>query len=138
MHAPKPKLLGNRFTIKHALSHIFIRIQAGYTVQYILINLNLKKYMAKKRVLWCIYFQLLGIWWMHHSTRCYGSIFGHILYLKQTRFFILSNELFSFQLKMISHKIFAKFRLKSFEFCYKDYKDLWLCLSGLYPCSLPI
>ena len=29
------KLLGNRCAIKHAFSHIFIRIQVGYTVQYI-------------------------------------------------------------------------------------------------------
>jgi len=35
MYALKPKLLGNRYTIKHAFSHIFIRIQVGYTVHYI-------------------------------------------------------------------------------------------------------
>ena len=50
MHALKPKLLGNRCITKHALSQIFIRIQVGYTVQYIDIlknYLNLNKYMAK-------------------------------------------------------------------------------------------
>ena len=62
MHALKPKLLGNRCTIKHPLGHIFIRIKVGYMVQYIDIlksYLNLNKYMSKKRVLWC-YFQVLG------------------------------------------------------------------------------
>ena len=65
MHALKPKLLGNRCSIKHVISHILIRIQVGYTVQYIhKLNsyLNLNKYMTKKRVLWCIYFQVLEIW----------------------------------------------------------------------------
>ena len=63
MHALKPKLLGNRCPIKHAFSNIFIGIQVGYTVQYIdtlKSYLNLNKYMAKKRGLWCIYFQILG------------------------------------------------------------------------------
>ena len=35
MHAPKPKLVGNRCTIKHAFNRIFIRIHVRYTVQYI-------------------------------------------------------------------------------------------------------
>ena len=35
MHALKPNLLGYKCTIKHAFSHIFIRIQVEYTVQYI-------------------------------------------------------------------------------------------------------
>ena len=50
MHALKTKLLGNRCTIKHAFNHIFIRIQVGYTVQYIDIlksYLNLNKYGQK-------------------------------------------------------------------------------------------
>ena len=61
MHALKPKLLGNRCTIKQAFSLIFIRIQVGYTTQYIDIRksyLNLNKYIAKERVLWGIYFQV--------------------------------------------------------------------------------
>ena len=58
--------VGNRCTIKHAFSHIFIRFQVGFTVQYIDIlksyfnPFNLNKYMAKKCVLWFIYIQLLG------------------------------------------------------------------------------
>ena len=61
--ALKSKLLENRCTLKHAFSYIFIRVQIGYTVQYIDIlksYLNLNKYMSKKLVLWCIYFQVLG------------------------------------------------------------------------------
>ena len=49
MHALKLKLLGNRCSIKNAFSHIFIRIQVGYTVQYIDIlksYLNLNKYIS--------------------------------------------------------------------------------------------
>ena len=47
-------VIGNRCTINMLFSHIFIRIQVGYTVQYIDIQKsysNLNKYMAKKRVL---------------------------------------------------------------------------------------
>ena len=76
MHALKLKLLENRCTIKHAFSHIFIRIQVGYMVKYIDIlksYLNLNKYMTIKRVLWCIYFQVLGFKCMHPSTRYYGK-----------------------------------------------------------------
>jgi len=84
MHAPKPKLLGNRYIIKHTFSHILFRIQVGYTVQYIDIlksYLNLNKYMTKKRVLWGIYFQVLGFWCMHPSTRYYGKE-GPLIYIR--------------------------------------------------------
>ena len=69
LHALKPKLLENRCTIKHAFIHICIRFLVEYTVQYIYIlksYLNLNKYMAKKRVLWCIYFKVLEVL-MHTS-----------------------------------------------------------------------
>ena len=59
MHALKHKLLGNRCTINTLLA---IYLFGGYTVQYVDIlksYLNLNKYMARKRVLWCIYFQVL-------------------------------------------------------------------------------
>ena len=59
----------------HAFSNLFIRIQVEYTVQYIDIlkyHLNLNKYMAKKRVLWGIYFQVLGFNALHPSTRDYS------------------------------------------------------------------
>ena len=38
----------NRLIIKHAFSHMFIRIQVGYTAQYVDM---LKSYMTKKPVL---------------------------------------------------------------------------------------
>ena len=63
MQCIKTQVLGNRCTIKPAFSHIFIRIQVGYSEQYIDIlkfYLNLYKYMAEKRVLWCIYLQVQG------------------------------------------------------------------------------
>ena len=50
MRALNPKLLGNRCTIKHAFSHIFIRIQVGYTLQFIEIlksYSNPNKYITK-------------------------------------------------------------------------------------------
>ena len=50
MQCTKTQVLGNRCTIKHSFSHIFIRIQVGHTVQYIDIlksYLNLNKYMTK-------------------------------------------------------------------------------------------
>jgi len=103
MHALKPKLLGNRCTTKHAFSHIFIRIQVGYTVQYIDLlksYLNLNKYMVKKRVLWGIYFQVLGFWCMHSSTRYYGKD----LFIKKT--YVTSKKMQNFTKKLnLSPKI---------------------------------
>ena len=68
---------GNRCTIKHAFSHIFIRIQVGYTVQYIIYYidilksyLNLNKYMAKKGASITRY---LGYNTLHSNTRDYGK-----------------------------------------------------------------
>ena len=70
MYALKPRLLGNRCTIKQAF--LAIRIQVGYTVQYIdklKFYLILNKHMSKKRVLWCIFFPSnLGFNALHPST----------------------------------------------------------------------
>jgi len=57
--ALKPKYLEIDAPYRFLVIYLFV----GYTIQFIDIlksYFNLNKYTAQKRVLWCIYFQVLG------------------------------------------------------------------------------
>ena len=78
VYALKPKLLRNSFTIKHVFSHIFIRIQVGYTVQYIDI---LKSYFF-------LFFYFSKLWdslvtYIKGSLLCLTT---HIYYIKMWKY----------------------------------------------------